>query len=300
MKSFVTVVMAMLVLAASAAQAEVPDAPKRVRQFRVDDAHVLLTWQDRSDDEEGFEILRRPILSATYESRGTVGPNTTEFLDETPKDTIFIYRVVAFNEDGDSGESNQCYVNRSRPSKPLYFNVRLIALNVSRVRWSDRSNGERGFALERADFPSRRFKTVAVIPPNTEVYDDYTLDPARTYTYRLRALGRPQVCWKNSYYTPERTLTTKGGVRILQVELAGRGRGTIVSEPYGIICGVQGDRCAAEFPLAEDIVLTAKPRPASHFGSWSVYGRCDGSKNEECVVTMTEDRVVGASFKANR
>lgn len=300
MKAFVTVVLSLLVLAASAAQADVPEAPKRVREKRIDDGHVLLTWRDRSADEDGFEILRRIVWESEYESRGTVGPDVTEFVDETPRDAVFVYRVVAFNEDGDSRESNQCYVNRGRPFKPLYFNVRLIALNVARVRWSDRSNGERGFALERADFPSRKFKTVAVIPPNTEVYDDYTLDPAKTYTYRLRALGRPQICWKNSFYTPERTLTTKGGVRILQVELSGRGRGTIVSEPYGIICGVQGDRCTAEFPLADDIVLTAKPRPASHFGSWSGYGRCDGSKSEECEVTMTEDQLVGASFKPNR
>jgi hypothetical protein len=233
-----------------------------------------------------------------YESRGTVGPDVTEFLDETPKGTVFVYIVVAFNEEGDSDSSNICYVNRNPVPVPLYFNVRLIALTVVRVRWHDRSAGERGFEIQRADF-GKPFKHLTNVPPNTEVYDDYTLSAANSYTYRIRALGRPGICWDNSIFSPERSVTTKGGVRIVQVELRGRGKGTVVSDPPRISCGPKDDHCAAEFPLATHVLLTAKPTPRSHFAGWADYGRCEGLK-DPCDAITTDNIVVGAPFKLNR
>lgn len=282
-------------LEAATAAAESPRQPRQLRQKRIDSEHVLLTWRDQSNNEDGFEILRQPVFGKV-ESRGTVGPDVTEFLDESP-DGIHIYKVLAFNEDGDSSFSNICYVNRNRPQMPLYFHPRLIALTVVRLRWHDRSDGERGFEIQRADFGGR-FKRIATVPPNTEVFDDETLSPANSYTYRIRALGRPNQCWKNSRWTPERSVTTKGGVRILQVELRGRGKGTVTSDPPRISCGPRDDHCAAEFPVGSHVVLTAKPTAKSRFGNWQDYGRCEKT-SEPCDVVMDEDIVIGAPFKKN-
>lgn len=296
MRVHATVVLSLILCAATAssALADAPFAPDRVRRDRIDPEHVLITWEDVAN-EDGYEILRRPVYETEFQSRGTVGENVTEFLDETPKGTIFVYRVRAFNEDGDSDFSNECYVNRNPVPVPLYFNVRLIALTVVRVRWSDRAAGERGFEIQRADLGGE-FKHLVNVPPNTEVYDDYTLSAANSYTYRIRALGKPGICWDNSKFSPERSLTTKGGVRILQVELRGRGKGTVVSDPPRISCGPTDDHCAAEFPLATHVILTAKPKPGSHFGTWADYKKCEGTKTP-CDVTMMDNVVVGAPFK---
>ncbi|MFN2425529.1 MAG: hypothetical protein ABR587_03675 [Candidatus Binatia bacterium] len=299
MRAYAIAVLSMVLgaSAASTVHADVPFAPDQVRKTRIA-GQYLITWRDVSNNEDGFEILRRPVLETEFESRGVVDADVTEFLDDVPAGEIYIYRVRAFNDDGDSDFSNECYINRPRAAVPLYFNVRLIGLTVARIRWSDRSAGERGFQIQRADF-GKPFKHLTNVPANTEVYDDYTLKPANSYTYRIRALGRPAICWENSKFTPERSLTTKGGVRIVQVELRGRGKGTVTSDPPRISCGPKDDHCAAEFPLATHVLLTAKPTPRSHFGSWQDYKRCAGTK-EPCDVITLDNVTVGAAFKQNR
>jgi hypothetical protein len=287
--------------AASVAEATVPFAPDRVRRERIDSTHVRITWLDVSNNEDGFEILRRAAFQTDedLQSRGIVDADVTEFIDDDIAGTTWVYRVRAFNEDGESDFSNECYVNRPRAAQPLYFHVRMIALSIARLRWHDRSAGERGFELQRADFGKDNWKTVAITEPNVEVYEDDSLSPASSYTYRLRALGRPAICWDNSKWTPERSMTTKGGVRILQIELLGRGKGLVKSDPERIRCGMKDDHCAAEFPLASEVYLTADPGTYSHFAGWRDYGRCEGLE-DTCRVTMEDNVIIGAPFKKNR
>lgn len=285
------------VTAAPSARAAIPAKPDDVRKDRISDTEVLITWEDVSDDEDGFEILRRLITdtNADFELRGVVGAGSTSFIDEAPRSPVFIYRVRAFNQDGDSSLSNECYVNRNKPAVPLYFNVRLISLTVARVAWSDRSAGERGFDIQRAPL-GKRFRSIVKVPPNTEVYDDYTLEPAHSYTYRVRALGRPSICWDNGSFTPERSLTTAGAVRILQVDLSGRGKGKVISIPEGISCGPKDDHCTAEFPLASDVTLYADPNDNSRFGGWLNILACEDTKGP-CEFNMGKDRIIGARFR---
>jgi len=283
---------------AAPARAAVPAEPTTVRKSRISDTQVVVTWRDKSVNEDGFEILRRAIDEPEFEVRGTVNANVTTFTDnDTPKGTIFIFRVRSFNEDGNSDLSNECYVNRPSPPVPNYFNARLIALTVVRVGWLDRANGERGFEIQRAPL-NGKFKTIAIVEPNTETWDDTGLDPTFTYTYRMRTLGRPGICWGNSKYTVERTVTTKGSVRILQVELRGRGDGTVTSDPPGISCGPDDDHCAAEFNLETNVTLEADPAHNSHFTGWEDIPRCDDTLGP-CEVYMSKDKIIGAEFKRN-
>lgn len=280
---------------AAPAHAAAPEAPENVRKQRISDEQVRITWLDSSSDEDGFEILRRPVTEPDFETRGTVGAGVTEFVDDAPRGTLFIYRVVAFNEDGDSKLSNECFVNRNPPPVPTYFNVRLIALTIVRVRWQDRSNGERGFEIQRAEL-GKSFKTIAKVAANTEVYDDETLDPAHSYTYRIRAMGRSAICIDDSKFSPERSVTTKGGVKLLEVELLGRGKGTVTSKPDGISCGPKDDHCVAEFPIATDVTLTAKPTALSKFSGWVDILKCENTTGP-CTFNMGKDRLIGATFK---
>lgn len=291
----IAVLSAFLCVCAAAPADAAPIGPDTVRKQRISDTQVRITWRDRSDDEEGFEVLRRAIDKVDFELRGTVAADELEFVDDAPRDPIFIYQVRAFNGDEDSELSNRCYVNRSPAAVPLNFNVRLIALTVVRVSWSDRSNGERAFEIQRA-LVGKPFKTIVRAPANTEVYDDYDLAAANSYVYRMRALGRPGICWASSKYTVDRAVTTLGGVRLLQVELRGRGNGTVTSDPPGISCGPHDDHCSANFPLATDVTLTAKPNDRSRFAGWADYRPCEETTGP-CTVLMGQSRVLGAVFK---
>ncbi|MBI5506108.1 MAG: fibronectin type III domain-containing protein [Deltaproteobacteria bacterium] len=286
-----------LLLAASTAVAVAapPDRPTNVRRTRVSNTEVLLTWHDNSDNETGFEILRRAALHKNFQSRGTVPANAEEFTDTVERGTVYTYRVRAYNGDGDSDDSNDCLVGRTPPNIPIGVKARFIALTVVRVTWADVSQTESGFQIQRAA-EGKGFQTVATVPANTEKWDDEGLNSAHTYTYRVRALGRPGVCIDNSKYSVERTVTTKGGVRILTVDVTGNGKGTVVSIPEGIHCGPLRASCSAEFPTATTITLLAEPTASSRFKEWLDVPACVGN-DTSCSFNLGKDRVIGAVFK---
>ena len=70
-----------------------------------------LKWQDESDNELGFEILRSDNAK-DYTVVGFVGSNTERHEDKVGKyvNGAFVYKVRAFNEHGKSEESNAASV----------------------------------------------------------------------------------------------------------------------------------------------------------------------------------------------
>ena len=70
-----------------------------------------LTWQDESDNEVGFQILRSDN-GEEFEVVGFVGANTTNYKDKVGRYVTgtFSYRVRAFNQTGPSADSNSSSV----------------------------------------------------------------------------------------------------------------------------------------------------------------------------------------------
>ncbi len=67
---------------------------------------LSLTWQDNSDNEDGFEI-ERALLGESYGLLAAVGPDNETYLDEAVVPGIeYEYRVRAFNAFGYSGYTN--------------------------------------------------------------------------------------------------------------------------------------------------------------------------------------------------
>ena len=80
-------------------------------EFQGAVAVASLRWQDESDDELGFEILRADN-GQDYRTVGFVGANTVRYEDKVGKyiNGAFVYKVRAFNEEGKSPESNAASV----------------------------------------------------------------------------------------------------------------------------------------------------------------------------------------------
>ncbi len=88
----------------------VPDTPNNLRVFtRYDGATAVaeLVWQDHSDDEVGFEILRSDN-GKEFRVVGVVGADTAHYNDKVGKYITggFSYKVRAFNKAGRSEDSN--------------------------------------------------------------------------------------------------------------------------------------------------------------------------------------------------
>jgi hypothetical protein len=89
-----------LALAAGAAEAgTAPSSPTGVSVTPASGGKVVLTWTDRALDEQGYYIERSPAFP---EGRVKVAADTTIFTDQPGKGT-FTYKVIAFNEAGESG-----------------------------------------------------------------------------------------------------------------------------------------------------------------------------------------------------
>jgi hypothetical protein len=112
MKFVVPLVLLMTALFAGAAvvQEEAPSGPINLSasgDYEGAVATASLRWQDESDNELGFEIVRADN-NGEYRVVGFVGANTTRYKDKIGKYITgsFVYKVRAFNKHGKSEDSN--------------------------------------------------------------------------------------------------------------------------------------------------------------------------------------------------
>jgi peroxiredoxin len=84
-----------------------PVAPTLLEATAETVTSITLTWQDNSDDEDGFRIERSTEASTGFEEIATVGTDVITHT-ETGLDnqTMYYFRVCAYNNDGDSYYSN--------------------------------------------------------------------------------------------------------------------------------------------------------------------------------------------------
>lgn len=75
------------------------------------------------------------------------------------------------------------------------------------------------------------------------------------------------------------TVYRRGALFDLRIKRAGRGSGSIVSDPGGIDCGVE---CSALYPPGTSVTLTPRADYGSAFAGWS--GACRGRK--PCRITL--------------
>ena len=63
---------------------------------------VSLTWTDNSDDETGFNVLRKDTLKGIWDNVTTTAADATSYSDTVSDAGIYKYRVSATNSYGDS------------------------------------------------------------------------------------------------------------------------------------------------------------------------------------------------------
>jgi phosphodiesterase/alkaline phosphatase D-like protein len=112
----------------------------------------------------------------------------------------YFYRLRAANLAGVSNNSNVISVNLSinpndLPTAPSALSTFAISPTELEISFTDNSNNETGFELQRADNLSGPFVTIQTTPavttpaPNTIRLLDAGLTPITTYFYRVRATG---------------------------------------------------------------------------------------------------------------
>ncbi len=94
------------------------------------------------------------------------------------------------------------------------------------------------------------------------------------------------------------TVISGGGTQssfTVRVASAGTGTGSVTSTPSAIDCG---NSCSSNFAGGAVVLLVATPASGSSFGGWS--GGCTGTDPNNCLVTVSSDATVTASFVFNQ
>ncbi len=156
-----------------------PTAPANLVGSPVGYQQINLGWTDRSDNESGFRILRNQA------EIDTVGIDDTTYIDTgLSAGTTYQYKVIAYNDDGDSAEPNPTVSVTTEslevPEPPSDLSAYTVSGTQIDLSWADNSLVDDHTEIER---DGEIIQTVPVITS----YSDTGLNNCTTYTYRVRA-----------------------------------------------------------------------------------------------------------------
>jgi ELWxxDGT repeat protein len=166
-------------------------APLALKATAVSDTRISLSWTFPGDNATGFVIERSPDGTTFSPVATLTDPSATTYTDDgLTASTPYYYRVYATTAGSNTPPSNLA----SATTQPL---IPLAPTNLTagpvdgsatsiRLAWVDHSGNESGFRIERSN-DGTNFIEVATVGADVVSYQDDSLAPATTYTYRIRA-----------------------------------------------------------------------------------------------------------------
>ena len=144
------------------------------------------------------------------------------------------------------------------------------------LSWTDASENEDGFGVERKTGTGGTFARITSVASNVSTYTDASLASSTTYCYRVNAFNTAGT----SAYTNEICGTTLASS--FTVNVAKSGNGTISSSPLGIACGSD---CSEVYVGGTAVKLSAAPATGSVFVGWSGTGCSTTSPDVSFTIT---------------
>jgi len=170
----------------------IPVAPSSLAAVTNSSSQITLTWTDNSNNETGFIIERSLSSSSGFAQVATVGSNITNYVNTgLTSGTIYYYRVAANNSAGTSAYSNVANATTTTvvtiPVAPTSLAAVTNSFSQITLTWTDNSNNETGFIIERSLSSSSGFAQVATVGSNITNYVNTGLTSGTIYYYRVAA-----------------------------------------------------------------------------------------------------------------
>ena len=166
-----------------------PSAPTNVRALPNSSTLIAVYWEDISADEQGFRVERSTDGRVTWVAVGTADWNQRQASDfDRVAEQEVCYRVIAFNNAGNSPASNEdCATPPAAPSGLVATAVGSDAIDLT---WSDNSGVEDGYDILRLYCYDDGYGgwycdyyNIATVGRDATSYRDTGLNPSEVYSY---------------------------------------------------------------------------------------------------------------------
>ncbi len=177
-------------------------------RFRLDNNHIIipqppaalssnsinqdlgLSWQDKTDAEDNYEVERMDLASGEYEVITTGAANTTSIIDSTVVvSNQTNYRVRASNIKGASVYVYLKTLSSEKPAAPSGFRIKLVDANSFSLMWNDNANNEDGYLIQRSINSPDNFVNLISTQANTNNFQDTEIIQGLSYFYRVAAFN---------------------------------------------------------------------------------------------------------------
>jgi len=191
--------------AESVVSTSTPAAPTVLVATVASITQINLTWTDASTSETGFQIERSNTSGAGFVLIATTAANETSFSSAgLVANTVYFYRIRAVNGSLRSGYTSQVTSSTSLPLTPTGLRATAASTTQINLSWTDASNNETGFQIERSTTSGSGFSLLTTTAANAVSFSNTGLIANTTYFYRISATN----ALGNSVYTPERSIST--------------------------------------------------------------------------------------------
>jgi hypothetical protein len=177
---------------------EVPAAPILHEILEYTQTTVNMSWSDQSIDEDGFRIERKQD-NTDWETDGSVSAGSGIIYYQSTglqAHTTYSFRVIAFNDAGDSNPSNEQTVitlDLELPSAPTDVQAVSYSTTMIQVRWQDPGVCD-SFQIDRRTVLSEWARVIRT-PDGVEIYNDFGLMEGTTYFYRVGSVNAAGISW---------------------------------------------------------------------------------------------------------
>jgi len=261
-----------------------PTAPTVLTSTAISSSQINLSWTDNSNNETLFSIERAPGGTTSFVEIATVGAGITTYQNTgLAASTGYAYRVRAYNNVGYSAYTNtSTATTQAAPINAPVAPTSLIAIAGSssqiNLSWTDNSNNETLFSIERAPGGTSSFVEIATVGAGITTYQNTGLAASTSYNYRVRANNNAGY---SAYSNVANAKTNDATTYSLSVSVSPPCAGTATMSPS-----------MTAYPQGTVVTITYNANPGFSISNWT--GDATGTTNS-VQVTMNGNKSISAN-----